>query len=93
MVFSFHEVCKISWFLVIFMMLAKFDGLWFRKCVRISISGLVCWLVGRSVGWLVSMLLSKLMKNGLLWILNDLDSAGRGGRRDEEEGGTRRKEE
>ena len=33
------------------------------------------------------------MKNGLLRILNDLDSAGRGGRRDEEEGGTRRKEE
>ena len=32
------------------------------------------------------------MKNGLLRILNDLDSAGRGGRRDEEEGGTRRKE-
>ena len=27
------------------------------------------------------------------WILNDLDSAGRGGRRYEEEGGTRRKEE
>ena len=38
------------------------------------------------------MLSSKSMKNGLLWILNDLDSAGRGGRRDEEEGGTRRKE-
>ena len=40
------------------------------------------------------------MKNGLLRILNDLDSAGRGkkrnqeegGTRDEEEGGTRRKE-
>ena len=45
------------------------------------------------------------MKNGLLRILNDLDSAGQGkegrngrrdeeegGRRDEEEGGTRRKE-
>ena len=28
------------------------------------------------------------MKNGLLRILNDLDSVGRGGRRDEEEGGT-----
>ena len=39
------------------------------------------------------MLSSKSMKNGLLWILNDLDSAGLGGRRDEEEGGTRRKEE
>ena len=33
------------------------------------------------------------MKNRLLRILNVLDSAGRGGRRDEEEGGTRRKEE
>ena len=49
-------------------------------------------LVGPSV-----MLSSKSMKNGLLRILNDLDSAGRGkegwgGRRDEEEGGTRRKE-
>ena len=38
------------------------------------------------------MLSSKSMKNGLLRILNDLDSAGRGGRRDKEEGGTRRKE-
>ena len=38
------------------------------------------------------MLSSKSMKNGLLRILNDLDSAGRGGRRDEEEGGMRRKE-
>ena len=33
------------------------------------------------------------MKNGLLRILNDLDSAGRGGRRHEEEEGTRMKEE
>ena len=32
------------------------------------------------------------MKNGHLRILNDLDSAGRGRKRDEEEGGTRRKE-
>ena len=38
------------------------------------------------------MLLSKLTKNGLLRILNDLDSAGRGKKRDEEEGGTRGKE-
>ena len=38
------------------------------------------------------MLLSKSMKNGLLRILNDLDSAGRGGRRDKEKGGSRRKE-
>ena len=30
------------------------------------------------------------MKNGLLWILNDLDCAGRGKKRDGEEGGTRR---
>ena len=55
---------------------------------------------GRSVGWLVRpsvrpsvMLLSKLMENGLLRILNDLDSAGRGKKRNQEEGGTRRKEE
>ena len=48
-------------------------------------------LVGWSVGPLV-MLSSKSMKNGLLRILNDLDSAGRGKKRDEEEGGTRRKE-
>ena len=68
----------------------------FFRCVRISIRGLVRQLVGWSVGWSVGpsvMLSSKSMKNGLLWILNDLDSAGRGGRRDEEEGGTRRKEE
>ena len=43
--------------------------------------------VGRSVGPSV-MLLSELMKNGLLRILIDLDSAGRGKKRDEE-GGTR----
>ena len=41
-----------------------------------------CPSVGPSVGW----------KNGLLTILNDLDGAGQGGRRDEEEGGKRRKE-
>ena len=55
-----------------------------------------CPSVGRSVrpsvGWLV-MLSSKSMKNGLLRILNDLDSAGRGKKRDEEEERTRRKEE
>ena len=32
------------------------------------------------------------MKNGILRILNDLDSAGRGKKRDGEEGGKRRKE-
>ena len=55
-----------------------------------------CLLIRRSVGWSVRrsvMLSSKSMKNGLLRILNDLDSAGQRGRRDEEEGGTRRKEE
>ena len=46
-----------------------------------------CPLVGRSV-----MLSSKLMKNRLLRILNDLESAGRGRGRDEEERVTRRKE-
>ena len=47
-----------------------------------------------SVGWLVShlVMLSSKLKNGLLRILNDLGSAGRGGKRDEEEGGTGRKE-
>ena len=35
---------------------------------------------------------SNSMKNGLLRILNDLDSAGRGRKRDEEEEGTRREE-
>ena len=34
----------------------------------------------------------KIDENGPLQIVNDLDSAGRGGRRDEEERGTRRKE-
>ena len=48
-------------------------------------------LVRRSVGWSV-MLSSKSMKNGHLRILNDLDSAGQGKKRDEKEGGTRRKE-
>ena len=50
-----------------------------------------------SVRWLVRwsvMLSSKSMKNGLLRILNDLDSAGRGKKRDEKEGrGERRDEE
>ena len=50
--------------------------------------------VGRLVGWSGSvMLLSKSMKNGLLRVLNGLDSAGRGKTSDEEEGGTRRDEE
>ena len=53
------------------------------RCVRISIRGLVRRLVGPSV-----MLSSKSLKNGLLRILNDLDSAGRGKKRGEE-GGTR----
>ena len=39
--------------------------------------------VRQSVGWLV-MLSSKSMKNGLLRILNDIDFAGRGKKRDEE---------
>ena len=36
---------------------------------------------------------SKSMKNGLLRILNDSEGAGRGRKRDKEEGGTRKKEE
>ena len=54
-----------------------------------------CPSVGWLVGWSVRpsvMLSSKSVKNGLLRILNDLDSAGRGGRRDKEERGTRREE-
>ena len=49
--------------------------------------------VGPSVGPVLVMLSSKSMKNRLFRILNDLDSAGRGKKRDKEEGGTRRKEE
>ena len=63
--------------------------------LRISIRGLVRPLVGPSVRWSVRRsvtLSSKSMKNGLLWILSDLDSAGRGRKRDKEEGVTRRKE-
>ena len=62
---------------------------------RISIRGLVRPLVGWLVRWSVGpsvTLSSNLMKNGLLRILNDLEGAGRGRKRDEEEGGTRRKE-
>ena len=51
----------------------------------------VDWSVGPSVRRLV-MLSSKSMKNGLVPILNDLVSAGWGGKRDEEQGGARRKE-
>ena len=61
----------------------------------ISIRGLVHPLVGWSVGWLVRWsvtLLSKSMKNGFLRIVSDLDSPGRGRKRDEEEEATRRKE-
>ena len=48
--------------------------------------------VGPSVRPSVRNALVKLGKNGFIRILNDLDNAGRGGRRDEEEVGTRRKE-
>ncbi len=58
---------------------------------RISIRGLVRPLVDPLVRRLVT-LSSKSMKNGVLWILSDLDSAGRGRKRDEEEGGVRSKE-
>ena len=44
------------------------------RCVRISIRGLVRRLVGWSVGWSVT-LSSKLIKDRLLRILNDLHSA------------------
>ena len=49
----------------------------------------VGWSFGRSVGWSV-MLSSNLAKSGILRILNDLGSAGRGRKRDKEEGGTKR---
>ena len=48
-------------------------------------------LVGRLVHPLVT-LSSISMKNSLSRILNDLDRTGRGRKREEEEGGTRRKE-
>ena len=57
----------------------------FLRCVLASLKESLS--VGPSV-----MLSSKSMKNGILRILNDLDSAGLGGRRDEEDGVTRRKE-
>ena len=44
--------------------------------------------MGWSVGWLVRNAFVKIDEK---WILNDLDSAGRGKERDEEEGETRRK--
>ena len=50
-----------------------------------------CPLVRPSVGWSV-MLSSNWAKNGIIRILNDLDNAGLGGRRDEEEGRRGRKE-
>ena len=56
-----------------------------RPCL--SVGPLVRPLVRRSVT-----LSSKSTKNGHLRILNDSDSAGRGRKRDEEEGGTRRKD-
>ena len=55
---------------------------------RISIRG----LVRPSVGWSVT-LSSKSMKYGHFRILNDLDNAGRGRKRDEEEGGGRKDKE
>ena len=58
---------------------------------RISIRGLVRPLVGWLVGPSVA-LSSNLVKNGCLGFSNDLDSAGRRRKRDEEERGSRRKE-
>ena len=54
---------------------------------RISMRGLVRPLVRWSVT-----LSSESMKSGLLRIPNDSDRAGRGKQRDDEDGGTRRKE-
>ncbi len=58
---------------------------------RISIRGLVRPSVRPLVRPSVT-LSSKSMKNGHLRILNDLDIAGQGRKRDEEKGGTRRKD-
>ena len=69
----------------------RFFSFFFFRCVRISIRGLVRRSVGPLVGPSV-MLSSKSLKNGLIRILNALDSAGQGEKRDEEEGVTRRKE-
>ena len=59
---------------------------------RISIRGLVRSSVGWSVRWLVRHAFVKIDENGLLRCLNDLVNAGRGGRREEEEGATKRME-
>ena len=70
------------------------------ECVRISIKGVVSRSIGpsfrRSVGRSVGNAFVKFYEKWIR-ILNDLHSAGRGregrgGRRNEEEGGTRRKE-
>ena len=61
-------------------------SLFLLRCVRISIRGLVCQSVRWSVGPLVGpsvMLSSKLLKNGLSWILNDSDQEKRMTRRKE----------
>ena len=50
-----------------------------------------CPSVGRSVGRLVRNAFVKIDEK-CFRILNDLDSAGQGSKKDEEEGGTRRKE-
>ena len=87
------DVCLlVSFFSLFFCALHVFDNNCqifapFFRCFRISIRG----LGRRLVGWSV-MLSSKSMKNGPLWIINDLDSAGRGKKREEGEAGTRRKE-
>ena len=59
---------------------------------HISIRGFVRPSVGRLIRPLFDNVFVKLGKNGFLRILNNLDSAGRGGKRDELEGATRRKE-
>ena len=64
----------------------------FQMRPRISIRGLVRPSVGPSVGRSVRNVFVKINENGLLWILSDRGSAGRGRKRNKEEGGTRRKE-
>ena len=72
-------------FVSLFLSLSFLDAsshLYMRPCPSVR------WSVGRLVG----NAFVQIDENGHLRILNDLDNAGRGRKRDKEEGGTRRKE-
>ena len=91
-----HLICQQTRMKYRWLSLCPSVRLSFKMRARMSIRGhvrpSVRWSVGWSVGWSVT-LSSKSMKNGLLWILSGWDSAGRGRKRNREEGGTRRNEE